>query len=424
MENANTVSCQWQKDGFPLDFDKGEYYASEEGEYLVLLYDSLSGCQAQTNSLQVFEIMPPDNSISYEKKNPLCDRDTLVLLSGAPSATYNWYKDGELLILETQSSLKVFKDGNYSLKVIDENNCSAFSNDISLDFLSNPIPPIQQDVNFLSTLMYDNIQWYKYNIPIDQAQGQVYMVDESGFYHVEVLYPNGCTASSREKQVCVPYPEISVNRNVLTASPGESYQWFYGADTIYGATSQVYEAQLSGFYSVDITLSDACVSRSEEIEVCYPIPEIEIEPNNVLKASLGLSYQWYLNNEPIPNAIARLYVVYLEGEYKVELEDLNNCISFSDPVFMQGTDIEDYLSSQMKVYPNPFNDEISLKLPENFELKSVLKISNALGVVVYEKTIHSASENINLSMLKEGFYIATIENSSQKLEFILVKNSR
>lgn len=42
------------------------------------------------------------------------------------------------------------------------------------------------------------------DVPLRGGTGQVYLVDESGYYRVEVLYENGCVASSDEIRVCDP----------------------------------------------------------------------------------------------------------------------------------------------------------------------------------------------------------------------------
>jgi hypothetical protein len=317
--------------------------------------------------------------------------------------------------------MHVSSDGSYYLKLTDSNNCSSVSKILTFDFLLNPIPPIRQDIEYLFTTTFDHLQWFKDEVPIDGATGQVYLVDESGLYHMEVTYENGCVAASKNIRVCAPFPDISVNRNILTATEGESYQWFFGSDTIYGATEKIYTAQLSGMYSVDIKLSDGCVSGSPGIEVCYPIPEIMIEPNQVLKSSLGLSYQWYKNDEPVAGADARLYVVPSTGEYKVEVMDLDQCIAFSDPVLIDLTGIQEQLNT-LKIYPNPAEDGVNIELPDQIDIsKMVLKLHNAIGLTVYERLMDANPFYLSLEGVSPGVYMLTIESKNLQFRGIIVK---
>lgn len=421
IENPGALNYQWQRDGNALNISTFEYYASQSGAYAVLLTDTAINCSAFTNILQIEEVLPPDNTLDFQLNTPLCDRDTILLTSNAKNANYAWYLNEEHLTLKKDRSFKAYKNGSYYLRVSDTNNCFAFSTPINLNFLTNSIPPIQQDGKYLSTLLFNEVLWYKDNIAISGAQEQVYLVNESGNYFVEVKHENGCYAASPEIQVCVPFPKITVNRNEITASTGVDYQWFYGTDTIFGANQIKYIAQLSGAYSVDITLADNCVSRSDEVNVCYPIPSIELEPNNVLKASLGLAYQWYLNEGIIEGADARLYVATKDGNYKVEVLNLDNCMAFSDPIYVTGTAIRDINPTAIQIYPNPFIDKINVMLPQNFDYTDArIKIINTLGIVVFEKEIETNPEFIPLPNLQSGWYEAVVATDNKKIHKILI----
>jgi hypothetical protein len=422
IENSNIVAYQWERNSVNIPVSSNEYYAKLPGDYAVQLNDTIANCTGLSNVMQINELALPDNSITFEETNPLCERDTVFLSASSEATVYEWSVDGSLQTLEKEAIFKVTKNGSYRVRLINENNCSAISSPVPLSFLDSQVPPIKQDINYISTLSYNHIQWYKNNAALSEAREQVYSVDESGLYHVEVTHPNGCIAASNEIQICVPFPEITVDHNELTASEGESYQWFFGSDTIFGANSEVYIAQLSGHYSVDIRLSDLCVSRSPEVEVCYPTPLIEIQANNVLKASLGLSYQWYLNNEVISGADARLYVVTLEGDYKVEVEDLDQCITLSDPVFMEATSISELNLESIEIYPNPFDNIIYLELPIDFDYSGfIIEVQNSLGILIIKQTISKNPESIRLQSLQSGLYVASIYNNTQRIHIKLIK---
>ena len=387
VENSSGILYQWQLDGQPLPARSPFLYASESGQYSVILSDTLSGCNSLTNTLELNRRELPDPSFHFNELVPLCDRDTIMLVSGASAESYTWFRNGEELILETGNSMKIYRDGSYFLEIKDIYNCTSGSEPRVFDFLENPVPPASQDRDYLFTTDFDHLQWYRNDEPLSGANGQVYLVKESGYYHVEVRYENGCRADSKEIRVCIPLPGIDVNHNILTATEGESYQWYYGQDTIFGANEAIYEAQLTGKYSLDIRLSDGCVSRSESVEVCYPVPEIEVltVPVLVLKSSLGLSYQWYRNDKVIEGADARMYVVDAGGNYKVEVESLEHCISISDPVFMETSVVHEFMKNKLNFYPNPAKDGVNVILPEGTDTHNLLlRLLNPQGIVIRE----------------------------------------
>lgn len=65
----------------------------------------------------------------------------------------------------------------------------------------------------------------------------------------------------------LPVAEITEDGVVLTASAGESYQWFLDGDAIDGATDQSYTATEEGWYSVEVTNEFNCSDVSAEVFV-------------------------------------------------------------------------------------------------------------------------------------------------------------
>ncbi|MEL6866919.1 MAG: PQQ-dependent sugar dehydrogenase [Bacteroidota bacterium] len=65
-----------------------------------------------------------------------------------------------------------------------------------------------------------------------------------------------------------PTPEVVADGTTLSVQEDlGDYQWFFNNNMIDGATSASYTATESGFYKVDVTYTDACVTSSEEYEL-------------------------------------------------------------------------------------------------------------------------------------------------------------
>jgi len=90
-------------------------------------------------------------------------------------------------------------------------------------------------------------------------------VNAAGGYWVTVTDTSGCATVSGHANVRV-YPVSSVSivsqGDTLSSFDAVSYQWFFGDSLIEGATSDIYVARKSGYYSVLETDSNGCKSQS------------------------------------------------------------------------------------------------------------------------------------------------------------------
>ena len=71
------------------------------------------------------------------------------------------------------------------------------------------------------------------------------------------------------------------------------------------------------------------------------------------------------------------------------------------------------------VYPNPFNDNLSIALNSNLE--NTITISDLLGKVVYSSNINAKNITIDTKAFSNGNYILTIENKEGRFNYKLIK---
>jgi len=93
--------------------------------------------------------------------------------------------------------------------------------------------------------------------------------NQTGVYvHIN---PKGCDTSSKLVLDLTIYhldPRISVNGNILTATPGfDSYQWLRDDTLIQGATSSSYTVTKNGRYQVVVTSNSICTDTSDSYSV-------------------------------------------------------------------------------------------------------------------------------------------------------------
>ncbi len=77
---------------------------------------------------------------------------------------------------------------------------------------------------------------------------------------------------------------------------------------------------------------------------------------------------------------------------------------------------ESQANHQIVVFPNPFNDVITINAPPNTEMVNV-QIFDAAGKIVYQNSINQKQQTINLNHLSNGYYIIEL-NFNHKIEHI------
>ncbi|MDO8969965.1 MAG: PKD domain-containing protein [Saprospiraceae bacterium] len=164
-----------------------------------------------------------------------------------------------------------------------------------------------------------------------------------------------------------------------------SYSWDFG-DPNAGASNTSFETnpthQFSapGTYLVTLTATNACgiqIATQEVVISCTP-PQVSIASNDPLQFCEGGSamlqaapanlttYEWYLNDSPIPSGISPTLEVTTAGQYKVLITDFFGCENYSDVLVVD-------------VYPLPAAS-ISSSLGDAVCEGTSLALSGSLGV--------------------------------------------
>jgi len=108
-----------------------------------------------------------------------------------------------------------------------------------------------------------------------------------------------------------PFPNITQNGDTLSSSFAASYQWYYNAYLIPGATDQSYTFTQSGLYTVQITDGNGCQSQSSIEAIAVGIDESNDEFSvNILANPSGNQ----LMIEAAGNSTAELELVNVLGE--------------------------------------------------------------------------------------------------------------
>ena len=132
-----------------------------------------------------------------------------------------------------------------------------------------------------------------------------------------------------------------------------------------------------------------------------------------------VSYQWYLQGNPIGGANTRFYTVSQSGYYFVKVNDSLGCSAQSQDTFVSYPSclvngVEAILNQPaFEIYPNPAFNEITISYANTLAENANIEISDLIGQTVYHSTISTLlgyNWIINIATLPAGTYLMKITN--------------
>jgi hypothetical protein len=294
-------------------------------------------------------------TLQFSRSNKLCEGDTLVLSVDKNYASYLWSTGA------TSKSITVTEAGLFNVTVKDERNCVAVSADITV---SKIIPP-----------------------------------------DVKVKSFSGATAFCQGDSIR------------LDASPALNFDTFEWSNGDIGKT--IY-AKESGTYTATGITREGCKKTSQGIVVSQlpppAKPTITVEVDK-LTCSEANSYEWYLNGKKLLYT-SRTITAKSNGYYSVLITNEQNCKNISDEVYVEVTDVEEFINDKdlFTVQPNPAEDKLFVNF-DKFPKNSIeIIISDLLGNILKRYTISEVNQNLefDISNLSSGIYFININIGSEK----------
>ncbi len=96
--------------------------------------------------------------------------------------------------------------------------------------------------------------------------------------------------------------------------------------------------------------------------------------------------------------------------------------SFTISVWVTG--IDDVLADNIKFYPNPTKGAVNLLLPQNLKEGSTIRITNLIGLVLYEQKLEKKTSQLllDISGFADGIYLIKVENQGIEKTLNVIKN--
>jgi hypothetical protein len=222
-------------------------------------------------------------------------------------------------------------------------------------------------------------------------------------------------------------PNASISGGPTTFCKGDSVILSTGKFKQYiwstGETSEAIVVKTTNSYFVLITDSNGCSDTSNKIVVkVNPLPAPVItNSNKVLQTGNYSTYQWYLNNVTVSNAINPTYTPTSNGSYTVSVTDSNGCAGRSVAFIVGWTGILSQQAANIHVFPNPGTGDFYIE--SNVATDRKLFVYDALGKLLFQKNITGKLSQVNLNETYPiGIYFFVITESDNVINFKVMKD--
>lgn len=226
-----------------------------------------------------------------------------------------------------------------------------------------------------------------------------------------VTPPPVASYSANNTSGCAP---LTVNFNNTSTGNNLTYSWDFpgGTPSTSNLASPTVTYNTPGTYTATLTVTNPGGSDSYQTNItvnAFSTPPTITQNGAVLTASPGVTFQWYINGNPITGATSSTYTVTNNGAYTVVATDANGCVSpVSAPVFTN-VSIEEKDLVLFSIYPNPTSGILTIAWNKN-ETASV-KVVDMQGRVLKQLNEIQSGNTLDIRDLATGIYIVDIELS-------------
>lgn len=399
--------------------DSEPFAPAQSGDYTVTGTD-LNGCQnTATINVTVLALPPVDASASVTE---VCLNETVVL-SGQGAATYAW--DGGV---EDGSAFSPQQTAEYILTGTDANGCQ---NTDAITVIVHLLPVVSIDASGLTTCFNDTVslagqgaQSYAWDNGVLDATP--FAATQTTLYTVVGSDANGCTGQAQTTITVLPLPAVEAGATseavcqndevILFGSGALSYQWTDGVED-----SEPFAPAATGTYTVVGTDANGCTNNAQIEIIVHDLPQpMVMFEDGELTAETFATYQWLFNGLNIAGQQAQSWEPVINGYYAVTVVDANGCTATSDQLLVIVSSVAESMATEAGIYPNPFSDELNVRLPANGLAQA--ELYNAEGRLVMTTVVNETTGLLNTAHLAAGFYTLRLISSEKTSVHRVIKN--
>ena len=290
------------------------------------------------------------------------------------------------------------------------------------DYCSGKIWALIKDNNddWVNTEIYNgaNFQFSSFG---EDVNGELYItgLDNARIYRMVKDCPDFIISGTLNNETCAGDMDGLIGLNLQSGATPFTVLWSTGetTDTITNLGS--------GDYSVTVTDANGCpYTKQFIIQNSSPdAPEVLVEVVTLSVAEDFETYQWYLDDEAI-DATTYTFTAEVSGLYHVEVSSPEGCTVNSDTVFVNIVGLEELDLTDFSIHPNPFTENIRIKINPKKSGEYNMKIQSLDGKVLYESKEQISlgfEKSILLKGLDSGIYLFTLEKGQRQIIKKLVK---
>jgi hypothetical protein len=207
-----------------------------------------------------------------------------------------------------------------------------------------------------------------------------------------------------------------------------TYEWFVNGSSV--ATTPTFTSSSLADQDVIhcvLTSSFPCASNPTATSTSFnmTVSSVPLKPtitllNDVLTSSATSGNQWMTNGTDIPGATNQSYIVIVDGNYTVRIENDNCDSENSDEIIIQGLGLEESNETfALSVFPNP-STGVFLLSAQNMNNLNVV-VYNVMGSIVFKEQLSAKNCLVDLSDFENGVYLLKAASNEQSVFVRIVK---
>ena len=283
-------------------------------------------------------------------------------LSTQPSASYQWYLNGQVISGAISMSYFPKVSGVYIVRTTDQNGCVfQYSKGIKITIQEEPL-----------------------------------IID------LEITSDSICFGDS-----------TAISAKVRNGSSATIYSWESTLGFIANGTKIIVSPTTTTSYLLKVTDGSRSTKISIVIIVFPQAPRPTITTlDSMLMTEVASSYQWYLDGQVISGATNSSFKPLQNGNYQVKIVDDHGCFSeLSEPIFFIITSAKDLLNVDCSISPNPTKDYININGTQFLTNSFSSEIFNSQGIsILYSFNL----SRIDVSTLPNGLYTIQLNINGHK----------
>jgi len=328
--------------------------------------------------------------------NIVYDTVNAILYTATNSFAMQWYYYNSPIPNATDTFYVPTTSGLYSLVTVNEFGCATLSENTLVIICDTAYQPILS-ANGMTVLMEDSalfsdVQWYDDYGLIIGAIDPFLAISTEGSYYISAADSFGCSYFSEPLDVSI---DIQVACNEFT--------WIDGL--IYTASNNIATYVLTNASGYDsVVVLDLTVNLS-------PLATIT-QSGLILEVTSAVYYLWSTGE------VTQTITPTILGWHWCIVTDANGCESEQTfyEVLDLSTSLNDIMSEQVLIYPNPTKDFIIID--SDYQIHQV-KIINMQGSVC---SVQLKEQTIDVSNISDGIYFIEIHTGKSVLRKKFIKN--